>query len=99
MTLNVTRHCPRPPQVTPIAEGGAPGAGSQDYARLWDLRAEGQPLLVSDTLLAAVVLIPTFDPRRAAVEPVSQRVKVRREAPKLAHRLIVAILRNRDLAR
>lgn len=158
--------------------------------------AEGQPLLVSDTLLAAVVLIPTFDPRRAAVEavtttgsvtlvqddtlqvwlgswsrllddmaedqtevrtieslqivpalsrqvnlrpiyddvlawageeepsalmtsnsrlhagrlhsdrldpahvePVSQRVKVRREAPRLAYRLIVAILRNRDLAR
>ncbi len=32
----------------------------------------------------------------AHVEPVSERVKVRREAPELAHRLIVAILRHRD---
>ena len=32
----------------------------------------------------------------AHVEPVSERVKVRREAPELAHRLIVAIFRHRD---
>ena len=69
-----------------------------DDVLAWAGEEEPSALMTSNSRLHAGRLhSDRLDP--AHVEPVSQRVKVRREAPRLAYRLIVAILRNRDLAR
>ncbi len=69
-----------------------------DDVLAWAGEEEPSALMTSNSRLHAGRLHGgRLDP--AHVEPVSQRVKVRREAPRLAYRLIVAILRNRDLAR